>query len=88
MATQVTEINNATKQNLAVAEDTNATVGHISSDTREILSSEVPVFSPSMISHVLANLCYSPEGSIRGRPSHYHSKISAASFTAGDQQGI
>jgi hypothetical protein len=38
---QITEINNVTKQNLAVSENTNAAVGQISGDTKEILSSKI-----------------------------------------------
>jgi hypothetical protein len=39
MAMQVTEINDTTKRNLAVAEDTRAVVGENAQDTKEILSS-------------------------------------------------
>ncbi|KAH7087293.1 hypothetical protein FB567DRAFT_591977 [Paraphoma chrysanthemicola] len=38
MAMQITEINDVTKQNLAVSENTNTVVGQISGDTKEILS--------------------------------------------------
>jgi hypothetical protein len=38
---QITEINNVTKQNLTVSEDTNAAAGKTSGDTKEILSSKI-----------------------------------------------
>jgi hypothetical protein len=41
IAMQITEINDVTKQNLAVSENTNAAVGQISGDTKEILSSRI-----------------------------------------------
>jgi hypothetical protein len=41
MAMQITEINNVTKQSLAVSETTNAAVGQIAGDAKEILSSKI-----------------------------------------------
>lgn len=41
MVMQLTEINNMTKRNLAVLENTNAAVGQVSGDTKEILSSKI-----------------------------------------------
>jgi hypothetical protein len=38
---QITEINSVTKQNLAVSETTNAAVGQIAGDAKEILSSKI-----------------------------------------------
>jgi hypothetical protein len=49
MAMQITEINNVTKQRLAVSETTNAAVGQIAGDAKEILSSKIILpFEPYM----------------------------------------